>query len=327
MSTAVTMKVVARRTGLSPHVLRVWERRYEAVKPSRTDTNRRLYSEQEVQRLILLKRASDLGHGIGRIARLSQRELSSLLEENAGVEAVETNGVVPETVAMSTPGGVFRSGAAIVESALEATGALDAQELGGILNRSAVELGHGATLERVVVPFVEEVGERWAVGTFRVSHEHLATSVLRTFLGSFSSSFAPERTSPTLVVTTPAGQLHELGALIIAAAARTRGWRVVYLGPSLPAEEIVGAVLQAKARAVALSLVYPEDDGELPSELVRLGKLLPGGMSLLAGGRATRSYRAALVQSGATVLSSLGEFYVALERLRVGREESRLETL
>ena len=73
--------------------------------------------------------------------------------------------------------------------------------------------------------------------------------------------------APVLVVATPSGQLHELGALLVGAAAANLGWHVTYLGASLPAAEIAGAALQNRARAVALSLVYPEDDPTLEDEL------------------------------------------------------------
>ena len=64
-----SIKVAARRCGLSTHVIRVWEKRYDAVSPDRTDTNRRLYSEQEIERLKLLRAATLSGHSIGNVAR------------------------------------------------------------------------------------------------------------------------------------------------------------------------------------------------------------------------------------------------------------------
>src|SRR3954453_16918076 len=86
-----------------------------------------------------------------------------------------------------------------------------------------------------------------------------------------------------LVVATPNGQLHELGALLASAAASNLGWLVTYLGASLPAAEIAGAARQNQARAVALSLVYPEDDQKLEGELFRLRESLPAEVTLLVG--------------------------------------------
>ena len=308
------MKVVTRRTGLSPHVLRVWERRYAAVSPDRTESNRRLYTEAEVQRLILLKRATDLGHSISTVAGLPDPALKELLAREGRHEPQTGAGTPPPAAPIEEPDGF--DPLSFVELSLEAVLAMNPDSLASILNRSALRLGHAATLEKVVVPLVERIGTMWAAGEMRPAHEHLATAVLRTFLGGFSGTFAPEPTAPMVVVTTPSGQLHELGAILVAAAARTRGWRVTYLGPSLPAEEIAGSVLQGKARAVALSLVYPADDGSVLLELNRLGGLLPAGVALLAGGRAACSYRAALDRAHALVCGSLADFYSALDSLR-----------
>jgi len=91
------------------------------------------------------------------------------------------------------------------------------------------------------------------------------------WLGNHTRSHALPDSAPALIITTPAGQLHELGAIPVGAAAVSQGWRVTYVGPNLPAEEIAGAAQQKRARAVALSVVYPEDDPHLSGELRRLG--------------------------------------------------------
>jgi methylmalonyl-CoA mutase cobalamin-binding subunit len=118
-----------------------------------------------------------------------------------------------------------------------------------------------------------------------------------------------------LVVATPSGQLHELGALLVGAAAANLGWHVTYLGASLPAAEIAGAARQNRARAVALSLVYPEDDPRLEGELSRLRELLPPEVALLAGGRAMPAYRAILARLGATLISDLRQLCAELDEL------------
>jgi methylmalonyl-CoA mutase cobalamin-binding domain/chain len=122
--------------------------------------------------------------------------------------------------------------------------------------------------------------------------------------------------APGLVVATPAGQLHELGAVMVAAAAANLGWRVTYLGTSLPAAEIAGAALQNRARAVALSLVYPEDDPQLPQELEALRRFLPADMQIVTGGRAAPSYGEVLHHIGAAISLDLDEFSRLLDGMR-----------
>lgn len=95
-----SMKMVSKLSGLTPYVIRTWERRYGMVEPGRTDTNRCLYSEEEVDRLILLRRATEDGHSIGSIARLGDAELENLTrlhtvrETPQVVEGKDSNTVV-----------------------------------------------------------------------------------------------------------------------------------------------------------------------------------------------------------------------------------------
>lgn len=309
-----SMKVVTQRTGLSPHVIRVWERRYGAVTPGRTDTNRRLYSEDEVQRLILLRRATNAGHSIRNVANLSTPELGELVGEGTQEQPMDGKDVRPAPRQSSA--------ASLVDQALTAVARLDAEGLEKALNRGAVELGQQALLQQVIVPLIEEIGNRWQRGALKVAHEHIATAVIRTFLGNFSRGYTVPSSAPGLIVTTPAGQLHELGAILVAAAANQQGWRVTYLGPSLPAEEIAGAVIQDNARAVALSVVYPEDDPHLDAELRRLRHLLPSEVFLLVGGRAAHCYRSSLLEIAALELPDIPSLYTLLERLRRNRKKS-----
>src|SRR5512141_668232 len=80
------VRLVALRTGLTPHVLRAWERRYGVVSPGRTEGGQRLYSELDIERLRLLRRLTDGGHAIRRIASLPLAELARLDEETGGAE-------------------------------------------------------------------------------------------------------------------------------------------------------------------------------------------------------------------------------------------------
>ncbi|MFM8782167.1 MAG: B12-binding domain-containing protein, partial [Gemmatimonadota bacterium] len=107
------------------------------------------------------------------------------------------------------------------------------------------------------------------------------------------------------VVGTPAGQLHELGAMLAATSAGGHGWRVIYLGPNLPAEELARAAQIAKADAVALSIVYPTDDPRLAGELRTLRSKLPPQVGLVVGGSGAPSYGEVLSEIGADPLTSV----------------------
>ena len=168
----------------------------------------------------------------------------------------------------------------------------------------------------MIAPLAQTIGELWRDGVITAAHEHFATAVIRIFLGHAAKPFVSAESAPVVVVATPSGQLHELGALLAGAAAANLGWHVTYLGASLPAAEIAGAVHQNRARAVALSLVYPEDDPRMESELLRLRDLLPQEVVLIVGGRAMPAYGDALEKIGALRIKDLEHFCVTLDSLR-----------
>ncbi|MFM9014731.1 MAG: cobalamin-dependent protein, partial [Gemmatimonadota bacterium] len=104
-----------------------------------------------------------------------------------------------------------------------------------------------------------------------------------------------------------AGQLHELGAMLAATSAGGHGWRVVYLGPNLPAEELARAAQVARADAIALSVIYPIDDQKVADELRRLRRLLPPKVSLVVGGGGATSYTGVLREIGAVTIGPLSD--------------------
>jgi DNA-binding transcriptional MerR regulator/methylmalonyl-CoA mutase cobalamin-binding subunit len=306
------IKAVVRRTGLTAHVIRIWEKRYGAVKPTRTGTNRRLYSEEQIERLSLLRNATRAGHSIGHVAKLPTLKLRALAVEKTGMggsQADLSTGLAPAP--------------AFLEECLVAVKGLDARALEETLGRAETALGAQGLLQRVIAPLAEKIGSLWRDGTLTAAHEHFGSAVIRIFLGHAARTFAGSANSPVVVVGTPAGQLHELGALLVAAAAANLGWQVTYLGAGLPAAEIAGAARQNRARAVALSLVYPEDDSGMEGELSRLRALLPVDVTLLVGGRAAPAYRGALNKIGARQMKDLTELCATLDEIRSSSGKAR----
>lgn len=299
-----SIKAVAQQTGLTPYVIRAWERRYKAVVPRRTRTNRRLYSEADIAKLLLLRRAKERGYSIGQIAQLPVEKLLALLNEpSLGTKVQE----LPSDSDWETH----------LQACFLAVERFDAEGLKQALAHAGVTLGWPVLIERVLFPLMHKIGECWRNGSLRIGQEHLASAVIRAFLGNLEMAPAPSTTAPILIVTTPVGQLHEIGALAAAAIATAEGWRVTYLGPNLPAEEIANAAHHCRARAVALSIVYPPDDPHLPWELEKLRRYLPAHVPILVGGRSAHAYVATLERIGAILVSDWASFRTLLESLRL----------
>ena len=283
---------MSERTGLSPDVLRAWERRYGVVSPVRSPGGQRWYREADVTRLRLLARAVEGGRNIASVAGIASDALAQLVRsDEAAVVARQT----PHAFAAQP----------YLADALGAVELLDSMALEAALRQATLRLSLDELLDGVVAPLVRTTGSRWHAGTMSPAHEHLATSAVRRLLGWITDQNTPSADAPVLLVTTPAGQWHELGAALAAATAAAAGWRVVYLGPNLPAPVIAEACVVSNARAVALSLVFPEDDPLIDGELRALRAALPPAVRIVAGGAATGAYRPALDAIGASVVADL----------------------
>ncbi|HVR97237.1 MAG TPA: MerR family transcriptional regulator [Thermoanaerobaculia bacterium] len=306
--------VVARRTGLKPDLIRAWERRYGAVAPGRTDTRRRFYSDADIERLLLLRRVVGTGRGIGQVAGLSNEDLQALIDEESSRQVPPG----PDRLSAAT-GGTAEPFLALCLSAAER---LDVRDLEMQVGRASIVLSRTALLEKLLVPLMQRIGDLWQQGTLRPVHEHMASAVVRSFIGGMDGTYALPPTAPHLVVTTPSRQQHELGALVAAAMAASEGWQVTYLGPDLPPQEIAAAVLQKGARAVALGLTYPPDDPLLVEDLKRLRRMLPLGTELIVGGRACCAYALTLEEIGARRIEDFENLRRELQALRMAPPES-----
>jgi DNA-binding transcriptional MerR regulator/methylmalonyl-CoA mutase cobalamin-binding subunit len=256
----------AQETGIATETLRVWERRYKVVVPTRTPRGGRLYSEADLARLRLVKELVDGGHAISQVAPLDEGQLRTMqarLEKPAAAAGPGLDELRARFIA--------------------AADLLDAHVAQQILGRAALLLGPRAFALDLVAPLLRELGDRWALGLTRICQEHLASAIVRTVLGGLVATEAAGRQGPRMLVATPAGELHELGALLTALLAGAAGWSVLYLGPNLPAEEIHEAAARGGARVVALSLVS-RARRETERDLRLLVQALPPAVTLLAGG-------------------------------------------
>lgn len=302
------IRVVAQRTGLTPDVLRVWEKRYGVVEPQRTATGQRLYSDRDVERLRLLREVTEAGRSIGRVSGLSVPALQALVAED------ELHREATERARLATAG---EGASEHVAAVLEAVRGLEAGRADARLMQSALQLGSRSFLEQVAVPLMREVGALWHSGDLGVAHEHLATASVERVLSRLLWPWSEPGQGPVVVVGTPSGQRHELGALLCAAVAFEAGWRVVYLGSDVPAAEIAGAAAQRGARLVALSVVHPARDRSVSDEIRSLGTLLGDGVGLVVGGAAAPSYLEAIREAGGQVMPDLSSLRDLLGGYRI----------
>jgi len=298
--------VAAERTGLSPHVLRVWERRYRAIEPTRTEGGRRLYSDADIERLRLMALATTAGRGISQVARLPTKELTRLVRDDEEAR---------RQVGASDRARTARTSGAAEEDVAAARGrarALDVVGLERVLRRSAALVGAGAFLDTVATPLLKRIGEERDAGGLAPGEEQLVLVALRRIIEGVVPILMVSGDAPNLLVATPVGDRHEIEAVMATAVAAIESWRVTYLGPGVPVSEI--AVAAANTSAHAVSVTLPRGGGHdlllhgLRALRVRLGPRVP----LLVGGPGALEIATELRGAGVKVIENLTDLRVAL---------------
>lgn len=267
----LTVRAVSALSGVSPHKLRAWERRYSAVRPSRTSTGRRSYTMADVEKLALLHRLTAQGHAIGSVAALSLAELQKLGHRQQRVAGT----VAPEA-------------RAVVESVLAALTRFRLDELSRELLSARMSLSVRSFILRVVGALMAEVGLRVSQGRMNIAQEHALSAMLRDHLGQILNSIPTVGASgPRVTIATSSGDLHEFGILTSAILCASHGLRVNYLGPNLPAADLAQAARATGSDFVLVgSLPIPEANRARPLEayLKELRAALPVRTGILLGG-------------------------------------------
>jgi DNA-binding transcriptional MerR regulator len=253
------VRVAARITGLKPELIRAWETRYGAVRPSRSAGGSRRYSNEDLRRLRLLRDVVAAGHRIGGIAPLSLTELHELLPSSPGPESPLIDQII-----------------AVFEQ-------LDAPEAGRLLTRLMSEYGQIEFARNIILPLLFEIGRRWRLGDLSVSVEHFATEVIRSILVPVVASFDVEVGAPRVIFATPSGEPHDLGTLVSGIVAGKTGAQVVFLGADVPVDDLVQAVANTGASALVLGIVTLSNEASERS-LRDLRDRLPEDIGVLIGG-------------------------------------------
>ncbi|MGB5749860.1 MAG: MerR family transcriptional regulator [Desulfobacterales bacterium] len=301
------IRYVAQRTNLTPHVIRAWEKRYQAVVPNRSPKNRRLYSEDDVQRLQLLKKITDAGHNISQVAPLNPNELLSLAQQERMVATSTPANRAKQTQPMTVD--------KHLKSCLSAVMDLESDSLERSYDRAAIDLTRPALLCDIIAPLFEEIGNRWRKGSLKIINEHMATSVTRNFLLNMLRATEISNSAPKILIATTVGQWHDIGALTVALTAAESGWRPIYYGPNLPAEEIALGVQQNNARVLAISITHLLDHHPLIDELRKLRRYVGRNTALFIGGRIVGELIQIIEEVNARYIKEINQFRGELNSL------------
>lgn len=288
---------LSRRVGVSAELLRAWERRYGLLSPSRTQGGLRLYGEDDERRVVRMLEHLAAGVSAAEAARLTRRELA--FEPPA----------VGDPQAQESP-----APAATGEQLARALDRLDETAANAALDRLLSGLGLETVVTETVLPYLREIGERWArAGDAVVAQEHFASALLRGRLLGLARGWGGGYGPMALLGCLP-GEQHDLGLICFGLALRANGWRVTFLGPDTPFAAINEAARRVQPALIVLTTVTPLDRGAVEEELAAISAYAPvalagagvqeadtpiGGAGFLAGDPFTAAAMVAAAASAA----------------------------
>jgi MerR family transcriptional regulator, light-induced transcriptional regulator len=288
---------LARRTGASPELLRAWERRYGLLRPARSQGGFRLYTAADEARIRRMRDYLSGGVAAAEAARLAMDA------EAAGREAgtPEADVLPPAATPPASP--------PLQEAARELEEALDRfqeERAHAVLDRLLAAYRIETVLRDLLLPYLHDLGERWARGEVSVAQEHFAANLLRGRLLGLARGWGQGR-GPAAVLACLPGEQHDLGLLAFGITLQRRGWRIVYLGPDTPIATIHQAIGELAPDLVVLTGTVPEPFATHADAIAGLARQTPVA---LAGAGATAELAA---RTGARLLDT--DPVTAAERL------------
>ena len=238
---------LARRTGTSPELLRAWERRYGLLRPTRSQGGFRLYTAADEERIRRMKQYLARGVAAAEAARLAvdAEPPEPDVETTPAVLAAETTAGAPPPLQTAT------------HELTEALDRFDEEQAHAVLDRLLAAYRIETILRDLLIPYLHNLGERWARGGVTVAQEHFASNLLRGRLLGLARGWGQGH-GPTAVLACLPSEQHDLGLIAFGITLYRRGWRIIYLGPDTPIATIRQAADSIAPDLVVLAGTVPE---------------------------------------------------------------------
>ncbi len=237
------IKDLEKLTGIKAHTIRIWEKRYQVVKPKRTSTNIRVYCDEDLKRLLNISALIKQGFKISQLAELGDDELSEKIM-NAYSHSTD------EEVRIDN----------LVNAMID----LDEPRFEKTIHLATLNMGFEHTVMNIIYPFLERIGILWLTGSINPAQEHFVTNLLRQKLLVAIDNLIvkPGKDSERFILFLPENELHELGLLFYSYLVRKTGHKIIYLGQSVPYSDLLEVarikVPDAMVTALVAAMSLPE---------------------------------------------------------------------
>lgn len=246
-----SIKDLEKLSGIQAHTIRIWEKRYHLVTPKRTNTNIRVYSDEDLKRLLNVAVLNHNGLKISKIAKLSDAEMKSQIMLLTADTSNSDNQIESLVVAM-------------VE--------LNETKFESILKTQIDQLGIEDVFIKIIHPFLVKIGVLWQTGNIHPAQEHFVSNIIKKKLFVAIDALELKTTGPKFIMFLPEGEYHEIGLLFYTYLLKKNGYYPIYLGQSVPFEDLVSANNSYNADYLFTTFITTLQDFSFTEYIVELSK-------------------------------------------------------
>jgi DNA-binding transcriptional MerR regulator len=258
-----SIKDLEQLSGIKAHTIRIWEQRYSLIKPKRTGTNIRFYSNDELKTVLNISLLNRHGYKISNIDKLTAGEMKEKIFILSQTEAQQERAVNE-----------------LIKYMID----LEIDQFEIVLDNYIAAKGIEKTITNIIFSFLEKVGVLWQTNHVNPAQEHLVTNIIRQklIIGIENVKGPKEVTNPILLFL-PEGEFHELSLLFVYYLLKSRGFKVLYLGANVPLKDVAYVVNLKKPRFVYAHLTSIAHNFNLEKYLLQVGNKLQDTKLIISG--------------------------------------------
>lgn len=266
MSNSYSIKDLERLSGIKAHTIRIWEQRYKLVSPIRSDSNIRSYSDAQLKRILNVSYLIKNGEKISKVATLDDQKLGQAVMEfqNSGNHGDDLN--------------------YLIEVLLSATIDLNEAHFDKTINNAILRNGFEQTILKLIYPFLERIGVMWRVNQVNPAQEHFVTNLIRQkVIAAIDGQLSSVTKNETYLLFLPEGEWHELGLLMAHYLLRQNGYKVFYVGQSVPLESLDQIYKTIQPHNILLFFISSQNLDEPAQYLKQVSNLWPQSKIYFSG--------------------------------------------
>lgn len=261
--TNFSIRDIARLSGIKPHTLRIWERRYSFLNPSRSDSNIRKYSNEELKHILNIALLNKHGFKVSKLDKMNVAEINENILQLDSVEAENEK--------------IFNK---LVQQMLD----LDTRNLEQTLDKAIETRGLTDTILEIIFPFLERVGILWTTSNIIPAQEHIVTSIIRQkLIVGINGIPYPEKSGTKILLFLPSGEYHETGLLVLHYLLRKNNVEVTYLGTNVPMNDVSSIAEIQQPDFVQMHITAPNRNFDLPAYVTELHKKIKPAQIIVSG--------------------------------------------